>query len=166
MQVNILRCYRPRCICPLTLTWHNFRHIFLSSVLLAIQSEEDSSLNPNTCSPSEVSYRLLLDNGAIVILTIYLVYPEPSSRSAQQEPGHDDTQSAAEFSWSLVTRGEMIVLINLPTLTHHKLLFVCKITARRAAKGPSCILCGALGLLEAGSVALVQKRHMAKASNE
>ena len=79
-------------------------------MLLAIQSEEDSSTNPE-CSPSEVSYKLLMDNGTIVILTIYLVYPEASSRSAQQEPGHDDAQSAAEFSWSLVTRGEVAVLV-------------------------------------------------------
>ena len=82
----------------------------LSSVLLAIQREEDSSRN-SKCSPSEVTYKLLLDNGAIVILTVYLVYPEPGSRSAQQEPARDDSQPAAEFSWSLVTRGEMIVLM-------------------------------------------------------
>ena len=51
-----------------------------------------------------------LSSGLQVIASFYLVYPEPSSILAPQSSGCDAAAQTSEYSWSLVTRGTMLML--------------------------------------------------------
>ncbi|KAL3132052.1 hypothetical protein ABBQ32_008669 [Trebouxia sp. C0010 RCD-2024] len=65
---------------------------------------DDSCIHPDSSS-SQISYRVHLDNGTNAIVTLYLVYPEPSTISTQEDSSCGAAPHAAEYSWSLVTRG-------------------------------------------------------------
>ena len=52
-----------------------------------------------------------LSNGTYVVVSFYLVYPEPNSPLAQQRLDRDTVTRTTEYSWSLVTRGVMLMLL-------------------------------------------------------
>ena len=62
-------------------------------------------------SSSEISYRVHLSDSTHVIATFYLVYPEPSSSLVHQGSNCVTVKRTTEYSWSLVTRGVMLMLL-------------------------------------------------------
>ena len=70
---------------------------------------------------SKISYQVQLSNGSHVIASFYLVYPEPSSSVAQQGFGCGTVTQTPEYSWSLVTRGVMLMLLGRCCLVYSML---------------------------------------------
>lgn len=71
---------------------------------------------------SKISYQVQLSNGSHVIASFYLVYPEPSSSVAQQGFGCGTVIPTTEYSWSLVTRGVMLMLLGRCCLVYRACL--------------------------------------------